>query len=328
MIGLIHDFITERKAYVEIEEETSMMFSLDVGCPQGSTLGPKVFNIYCNDLSKQIEKGTLVTYADDSYVVIDAKDVMELKEVTEEVVKKHLAWLSSNGMVCNTAKTEMMALNCEPVMIRVGEADVETKDEMKVLGLIFDDKLNWFKHVSKAIQKSNRMLHGLRLLRRHLSTTQANRVVTAFFYSSLYYGIEVWFHRNLGFHLKKKIRSAHYRALRLVYGDHLSRDDLDNVGQRATPDELADYSIAKMIAKMCILEAPKRLLMTTLQNSYSERRKPGRLMFYDDSSRMIGRQRLKNRLKCVSKHMKFEWLHCDVNGLRPKLKKCFFNYSR
>jgi hypothetical protein len=270
----------------------------------------------------------LVTYADDSYVVIEASSMQELKEVAEEVIKKHLAWLSANGMVCNTSKTEMMALNCEPMVLKVGDADVETKDEMKVLGLIFDDKLNWSRHVSKIVHKSNRTLHGLRLLRRHLTTTQANRVITAFYYSSLYYGIEVWFHRNLSFHLKKKLRSAHYRALRLVYGDHLTRDELDDMGKRATPDELADYSVAKVIAKMCILEAPKRLLMTTLQNSYGERRKPNRLMFYDDSSRMAGRQRLKNRLKCVARQMKFEWLNCDTNGLRPKLKKCFFSYAK
>lgn len=45
IVGLLMDFITDRKAYVKLGESTSRMISLPVGCPQGSTLGPKIFNI-------------------------------------------------------------------------------------------------------------------------------------------------------------------------------------------------------------------------------------------------------------------------------------------
>ena len=181
--------------------------------------------------------------------------------------------------------------------------------------------------MSRTISKTNRMLHGLKKIRRYLGGDQAKQVVTAFYYSSLYYGLEVWYHRHLSFHLKQKIRSAHYRALRVIHGNR-TRAELDAIGLRATPDELSDYSIGKLLAKMVITSEPPRLKGEVFQNAYSQRRQPGRLFFFDGSNRKIGRQCIKNRLNCVSKQMKFDWLSASVGSLRHSLKKCFFSYIK
>ncbi len=164
-----------------------------------------------------------------------------------------------------------------------------SQKSIKVLGIQFDDTLSWSDHVCNAVTKTNRMLHGLRRIRRHLSTKHATQVMTSFYFSILYYGAEVWLHRHLSFHLKQKIRSAHYRAMRVVHGN-LSRDELDIVGTRANPDEWADYSLSKLLARMIITGQPKRLMKSTMVNSFSERRQPNRLFFYDDSAKKIGRQ--------------------------------------
>ena len=82
--------------------------------------------------------------------------------------------------------------------------------------------------------------------------------MTSFYFLTLYYDIEVCYHRGLSFHLKQKTRSAHYRAMRLIYGD-LGRDQLDAVGQRATPDELSNDALGKFLAKMMITITPSRL---------------------------------------------------------------------
>jgi hypothetical protein len=52
LVWLIPNFITDRRAYVEVGTNASTTFKLPVGCPQGSTLGTKVFSIYCHDLIK------------------------------------------------------------------------------------------------------------------------------------------------------------------------------------------------------------------------------------------------------------------------------------
>ncbi len=326
---LIYDYITERKAYVEVGSSTSMIFNLDLGCPQGSTLGPKVFNLYCSDLINEINDGVLVSYADDSYVVMHSKDLEDLKERVSVQIDKHLLWLKHSGMVCNENKTELIVFGEEnaTVTIRVGSKYIESMPQMKVLGLLFDKNLAWDAQIESVIKRTNRIMHGLKGVRKYVDVSQAKQIVTAFYFSVLFYGCEVWLHKHLSFHLKQKVRSAHYRALRLIYGQQLTRDELDDVSQRSTPDEWSDYSIAKMVSTMVITGAPSRLRQSVMENSYAEGRKEGQLFFYDTSQRKIGRQRLKNRLTVVCRQMKFEWMNSMIESLRPKLKTCFFKYA-
>ena len=212
-------------------------------------------------------------------------------------------------------------------MLMVNNRMIASKNEMNVLGIAFDSKLDWEKQISKAILKTNRMLHGLRKIWRFLDSAQAQQVITSFYYSVLYYSLEVWFHRHLRFDLMQRIRSVHYRALRVTHGK-LTRDELDIIGKHATPDEWADYSVAKFLARTVIVGKPACLLDEILQNAYSERRQHGRLFFYDNSVRKIGCQCIKNRLRCVARQMKFDWLNSSVETLRPKLKKTFFPYVK
>ena len=89
---------------------------------------------------------------------------------------------------------------------------------MKVLGVIFDTKLDWTPQVESVIKKTTKILHGLKYIRKYVNVKQAKHVITAYYYSTLFYGLEVWFHQRLAFKLKHKIRLAHSRALRVIRG--------------------------------------------------------------------------------------------------------------
>jgi len=92
---IIYNFISNRKGFVEIEGETSVFFDFPAGCPQGSTLGPRVFNIYCNELNDRLENSntSVTTYADDTYVTVWSRSntVEEVLFNTKEALTKHLA---------------------------------------------------------------------------------------------------------------------------------------------------------------------------------------------------------------------------------------------
>jgi len=140
---------------------------------------------------------------------------------------------------------------------------------------------------------------------------------------------EVWYHRHLFVHPKERIRSCHYRALRLVYGKQKTRDELDQLSFRATPDEWTDYSVAKSAIKMVNSMMSCHLYVNLMANSFAERRQPQRLLFYDSIYWKVRRQSIKNRLTTIAKHIKFNWF--DVNyppdRVRIELKKSFFTYS-
>ncbi len=53
---VIHNFLSNRLAYVEIDGKSSMLKEIPIGCVQGSILGPRLFNIYTSGLGDIIGK--------------------------------------------------------------------------------------------------------------------------------------------------------------------------------------------------------------------------------------------------------------------------------
>ena len=58
--------------------------------------------------------------------------------------------------------------------------------------LIFDSKLNWAKHIAIQINKANRALHAIKLIRKYFTKDEILALLTSNFYSILYYNSEVW----------------------------------------------------------------------------------------------------------------------------------------
>ncbi len=89
---IILNFHQNRSFKVKVGSAVSKEYSMIVGCEQGSTLGPRLFSIYCGGL-RNIIKDELVACTDDVYVLIPGTDVEELKEKAISTIVKHVEWL-------------------------------------------------------------------------------------------------------------------------------------------------------------------------------------------------------------------------------------------
>jgi len=195
LMSTIVDFLSERKCIVNVEEASSAIRDVPLGCVQGSVLGPRLFNLYTSKIPEcfphEIE---IISYADDSYVVVYDKEEKTLVKKLEECISAHTRALLSLGMIVNTKKTEAVRFGKNLPAISfdsLGEV-IETKTEMKVLGVIFDQQMDWTSHVNKAVKKVNRLTAGLKFLRKRLSKQQFLNAVTSQYYGLLYYGCQVW----------------------------------------------------------------------------------------------------------------------------------------
>ena len=67
-LNLVYDYLSYRKQTVKINETFSSWKNIEYGVPQGSILGPLLFNIHLCDLFYFLEDLDIASYADDTTI--------------------------------------------------------------------------------------------------------------------------------------------------------------------------------------------------------------------------------------------------------------------
>ena len=335
----IMDFLQDRSFHVEVNGATSESKTLDRGCVQGSVLGPRLFAIYVGKLEKAIKEmdksADVISYADDSYVVIKGINSSEVVEKANKLITKHVEFLNDLGMVVNKDKTEIMWIgknedNIDHITIDVDRCNLV--HQIKALGILVDGHLSWDKQAEAALAKGNKLLSMFRFLRKYMTEEQFLKSVTANYYSAVFYCSSVWF-PNVKAVFKTKLTSLHFRLLRTACRDYhqaIPRDVLTQRCKRATPNEWSKFTTASIAMKVVRDQSPVVLHEILMRTYYEERRHKGRGLFFDGSQTVPGRQSLQNRLQHISS-IKTAWNELGTvmsnDRLRVLLKGIFFSYT-
>jgi len=128
------------------------------GVPQGSLLGPLLFNIYINDLNYEITNTSLRLYADDTTEYASDASPLVLEYVINCDLNILSSWFRRNYLEINSAKTQAMAIG--PKLYHydflVDNKSVDTTETLKILGVTLDRKLNlnFMYHVKEQVKKA------------------------------------------------------------------------------------------------------------------------------------------------------------------------------
>ena len=111
----------DRRQYVRIGSEHSTLCGLSHGVPQGSILGPVLFNIYINDLPTLPESCTLESYVDDSklFLSFQVKDSLDVATQVNDDLKRVAYWCSQNSLLINPTKTKVLVVGTRQMFQRV-----------------------------------------------------------------------------------------------------------------------------------------------------------------------------------------------------------------
>ena len=107
-MNFLLNFIKDRNYFVHVNGLNSEMKILNIGVPQGSTLGPLLFLIYINDMIYCSNLLFLTQFADDSTITYSSSDLEQAIKTVEQELNKVLDWLEANKLIINLTKTHLM----------------------------------------------------------------------------------------------------------------------------------------------------------------------------------------------------------------------------
>lgn len=162
-LNLIKSYLHDRISMTNCNNQLSSSLKVTTGIPQGSILGPLLFNLYVNDIFSAI-KEECILFADDSSVIITANTELELYAKLQHTIDTISTYLYKNYLYINCDKTNYMIFdfdkfNNQPPDILLLGIPIKHVESSKILGYIIDNRLR-LKHLSDSIiNKLNKYLY-------------------------------------------------------------------------------------------------------------------------------------------------------------------------
>ena len=183
-------FLINRTQRVLVGNCYSDNIELSCGVPQGSVLGPILFNIYVNSLSNVFTTNgfNTLSYADDNsgYHVFSLSSQSQVfNDVIPECIDQLKIWMNRYFLKINEGKTKIIVfgrpvfhinLSQTQVTLNNGETIMIT-DRIKYLGFYFDKFLTLTSHINKVVSHCYQLLKTTRSYRKYLTQSQIQLIV-------------------------------------------------------------------------------------------------------------------------------------------------------
>ena len=223
-LRLIKSYLSDRWQRTKINTSYSSWSALMRGVPQGSVLGPLLFNFYINDLFFLIVID-ICNYADDNTPYTVDMCLEKLMAKLECATNSAMEWLSYNGMKLNSKKCHLLVCGhkFEGMICKIENTMVIETHLVKLLGITIESELTFNKHMAIVCKKASQKLNALSRLCGLISFDKRKLLMNAFFNSQFSYSPLVWMFHNR--QINTKINNLHFRALRIIYLDETSSFD-------------------------------------------------------------------------------------------------------
>jgi len=180
-----------------VENGSARIREMRAGVPQGSALGPILWNItFDKVLRASMEDGSrLIAYADDIVIISTASTVERARQRAYIQVSKTITEIEELKLKVAAHKMEIVTFvkgrNIpELVTLRIGDTNVEAKRSFKYLGVMIDDKMNYKEHIEYVRLKTQKMralgriMPNLRGPEEHKRRLYANVIASVVLYAA------------------------------------------------------------------------------------------------------------------------------------------------
>ena len=169
-LRLMSSYLLDRKQRVCLQGVCSSYAELKAGLPQGSLLGPLLFNIFINDLNYAVPDMSLRLYADDTTLYGSDVSPIVLQFTANQGLSQLSEWFDLNHLLINNAKTQALPIGpCKyDYDLILNGSSINKLPSIRILGMELDSMLNFKVHISDQLKKAYSKTGALRRIRRFL----------------------------------------------------------------------------------------------------------------------------------------------------------------
>jgi len=235
LLGFVKDFLRDRRTTITIGGYTTTERSVNIGIPQGSPLSPILYLFYNADLLEACDDIKLRTsstgFVNDVNILTYGESTKRNCRVLSEIYDRCEQWSKTHGTKFSMTKHELIHFTRTSkwfnmkVGVELAGHQVDSKSDIRVLGVQLDSKLRWAAHMhhveaklvirQKAMQTITGSTWGP-------SVAAGRQIYSAVARPLLSHGAAIWYmpqgvkgHRK---GLNAKLRSVQGRALRQITG--------------------------------------------------------------------------------------------------------------
>ena len=172
-----NSYLTDRKQVVKLRETVSDKLDNRLGVPQGSILGPLIFILYINDIPNCLKYCHAKLFADDALVFNISDTIEEATAKINHDLDLIYTKLCQNKLKLNVTKTKVMIITNKKIdrsniNIYINGTRLDIENEIKYLGVVIDDKLNFEKNINNVCKKVGQKVNVMNRLRNELNFNQ------------------------------------------------------------------------------------------------------------------------------------------------------------
>ena len=158
LLAVIADFLTGRTMEVRVGSTVSPAVDCRSGVPQGTVLGPLLWNIFYDPIAAEVQNAKILRYADDAKLYIEVESSEDCRRLQEDA-DRIVSWCKRNAITISAAKTELLLIGkhfkaWSPRLLVDGHL-IQLSPSVRDLGVRVDCALNFVSQAREVARKAS-----------------------------------------------------------------------------------------------------------------------------------------------------------------------------
>ena len=231
------NYVSSRYQQTSANGKASNLRRLECGIPQGSVLGPLLFLIYINDITKNLSHVHTKLYADDTVLYCSQDSFQQAVTGLQNDLSIVVKWCNLNQLSINIMKSKYqifgsrkMLKYCHDVDLLIDNTPLQRVTTYKYLGILLDTELNFKAHIDNIYKTAAHKTYILSKIRRYITLDTAIKILKTKLLPFLDYGDIFYMAANKA--PLSKLDRLFKRALKITFSRALYLQDLNTLCER------------------------------------------------------------------------------------------------